>query len=246
MQKDICTCFVDNTKAFDRIEHNEMMHSLDDLGLDDKDLRLLQTLYYQQYAAIRVNAKLSEIVLLKRCVRQVSVISPDLFSLYSETIIRSLDDLKRASIGGHNINNLRYADDTVLLAHTEEDLQSLLNVLDIRSKHFGMEINNKKTEVMIFTKKAYSNAPQCNIYLNRKELKQVEHFKYLGCTLSRSCREDKEMNIRLGQAKLAFNKIKSILCNKYLSFKSNFRVLSCYIYPTFTYCSEIWNISKAM
>ena len=81
MQRDICTCFVDYTKSFDRIEHNEMMHSLDDLGQDDKDLRLLQTLYYQQYAAIRVNSKLCEIVLLKRGVRQVSVISPDLFSL---------------------------------------------------------------------------------------------------------------------------------------------------------------------
>ena len=62
----------------------------------------------------------------------------------------------------HNINNIRYADDTVLLAHTEEDLQTLLNELDIRSKHFGMEINNKKTELMIFTKKVYSDAPKCN------------------------------------------------------------------------------------
>ena len=52
------------------------------------------------------------------------------------------------SIGGHNIKNLRYADDAVILAHTEEDLQALLNELDIRSRHFGMEINSKKTEVM--------------------------------------------------------------------------------------------------
>ena len=53
-------------------------------------------------------------------------------------------NFKGESIGGHNINNLRYADDTVLLAHTE-DLQALLNELDIRSRHFGMEISSKKT-----------------------------------------------------------------------------------------------------
>ena len=70
MQKDIFLCFVDYTKAFDRIEHNEIMHFLDDLSLDDKDLRLIQKLYYQQYAAIRVNSKLSEIVPIKRGDRQ--------------------------------------------------------------------------------------------------------------------------------------------------------------------------------
>ena len=98
MQKDIYMCFVDYTKAFDRIEHNEMMHYLDDFSLDNKD-----TLYYQQFAAIRVNSKLSEMVPIKRGVPQGCVLSPDLFSLYSETIFRSLDDLKGVSIGGHNI-----------------------------------------------------------------------------------------------------------------------------------------------
>ena len=95
-----------------------------------------------------------------------------------------------------------------------------------------MEINSKKTEEMIFTKKASSNVPQCNIYLNGKKLEQVEHIKYSGCTLSWNCREEKEMNVRLGQAKSAFKKI-SIPCNKRLTFKSRFRVLNCYIYPIF-------------
>ena len=198
MQKDIFMCFVDYAKAFDRIEHNKMMHFLDARSLDDKDLRLIQTLYYQQYAAIRVKSKLSEMVPIKR-----GVLSPDLFSLYHEIIIRSLADGKWVSIGGHNIINLRYANDNVLLAHTEIDLDTL-DELNVRSKHLGMEINSKKTEVMTFTKKAYIDAPQCNVYLNGKNLKQVKHFKYLGGTLSWNCRKDKEMNIRLGQTKSAF------------------------------------------
>ena len=125
MQKDIYMCLVDYTKAFDRIEHNKLMPFLDDLSLDDKDLRAIQALYYQQYAAIRVNSKLSEIVAIKCSVRQGYILSPDLFSLFNEIVIRSLDNLQGVSIGGHNIQNLRYADDTVLLAHTEEDLQAL-------------------------------------------------------------------------------------------------------------------------
>ena len=66
-------------------------------------------------------------VAIKRSVRQGCILSPDLFSSFSEIIIRSLDNLTGVSIGGHNINNLRYADDNILLAHTEEDLQALLN-----------------------------------------------------------------------------------------------------------------------
>ena len=244
MKTNIYMCFLDYTKAFDRIEHNKMLHFLDDLSLDAKDLRLIQTLYYQQYAAIRVNSKLSEMIPIKRGVPQGCILSPDLFPLYSEIIIRYLDDLKGESDRGYNISNLRYADDTVLLAHTEEDLQALLNELDIRSKHFGMGINSTKTEEIIVTKKVYSDVPQR--YLNGKNMKQVEDFKYLGCMLSWNCRGDKEMIIRLRQAKSAFKNMKSILCNKNLSFKSRFRVLNCYIYQIFTFCSETWNISKAM
>ena len=60
----ICV-FLDYTNAFDRIEHNELMLFLDDLSLDDNDFRVIQSLYYQQYAAIRVNSKLCEMVPLK-------------------------------------------------------------------------------------------------------------------------------------------------------------------------------------
>ena len=69
MQKDSYMCFVDYTKAFDKIEHNKLIHFLDDLSLDDKDFRLIQALYYQQYAAIPVNSKFSEMVPIKCGVR---------------------------------------------------------------------------------------------------------------------------------------------------------------------------------
>ena len=105
MQKDIYMCFVDYTKAFDRIEHNELMHFFYDLNLDDKDLRVIQALYYQQFAAIRVNSMLNEMVPIESGVRQGCILSPDLFSLYSEIIIRSLENLNGVSIRGHNINN---------------------------------------------------------------------------------------------------------------------------------------------
>ena len=106
MQKDIYMCLMDYTKAFDRIEHNELMHFLGDLCFNGEHLCVIQALYYQQYAAIRVNSHLSEMVAIKRGVRQGCIFSSDLFSSFSEIIIRSLDNVQGVSIGGHNINNL--------------------------------------------------------------------------------------------------------------------------------------------
>ena len=125
MTNDIYLSFVDYTKAFDRIVHNELIHLLDDLNLDDKDLRLIQSLYYDQAAVIRVRNETSHSVEIERGVRQGCVLSPDLFSVYSEVLINALEDFNGVSVGGVNIKNFRYADDTVLMAKSEEDLQKV-------------------------------------------------------------------------------------------------------------------------
>jgi len=71
---------------------------------------------------MRIDRECSDYTLIKRGVRYGCVMSPDLFNLYSEMILRNLEDHNGLQIGGHNITNLRYADDTVLLAESEEDL----------------------------------------------------------------------------------------------------------------------------
>ncbi|XP_063598712.1 craniofacial development protein 2-like [Penaeus indicus] len=90
---------------------------------------------------------------IRRGVRQGCVLSPDLFSIYSEIIMRSLECLNGIKIGGNNINNLRYADDIVQLAETEEDLQSLLNTAIAESERKDLSINNTKTKTLVVIKK---------------------------------------------------------------------------------------------
>ena len=105
--------FVDYTEAFDKIVHNEMIHLLDDINVDDKDLRIIQCLYYQQTASIRVRDSFSRNFLIKKGVCQGCVLSPDLFSLYSEVVMRSIEGLPGIVIRGITVSDLRYADDTV-------------------------------------------------------------------------------------------------------------------------------------
>jgi len=244
MRKDLYLAFIDYRKAFDRVKHVQLLEMLDNIGVDDKDLRIIQNLYFEQSAAIKVDDNRSEWTPIRKGVRQGCVLSPDLFSLYSEIILRSIKEAPGISVGGTNINNLRYADDTVLVADSDVKLQNLINIVNERSKHFGMELNEKKTETMVITKKTKEDMPKCHILVNGTAIKQAQSFKYLGTTITWNAKDDKELNIRVAQAKSAFNQMRPILCNKNLSFKTRYRVLKCYVNPIFVYNSETWTIDS--
>ncbi len=80
------------------------------------------------------------------------MLSPCLFNLYTENIFGAINTNKGIKIGGTTIHNLRYADDTVLLAETEEDLQEILNEVNSIGKTFDMKMNAKKTKTVKFPK----------------------------------------------------------------------------------------------
>jgi len=89
---------------------------LESLDLDGQDVELIRNLYWDQQASVRLNDIMSDYMEVMRGVRQGCILSPDLFSLYTEMIMCHIKDLDGFLIGGVNINNLRYADDTTLIA----------------------------------------------------------------------------------------------------------------------------------
>ena len=109
VDKDLFTCFIDYSKAFDKVRHNQLMKLLEKLDIDGKDLRIVRNLYWEQSAAVRVEGECSEFKPIKRGVRQGCVMSPDLFNLYSESILRNIEDKSGIKVNGENINNIRYA-----------------------------------------------------------------------------------------------------------------------------------------
>ena len=79
MKKDLFLCFVDYKKAFDKIKHNEINCMLDRIEIDDKYLRIIQNLYYEQTAAVKINDKACDFTPIQRGIRQGCVLSRDLF-----------------------------------------------------------------------------------------------------------------------------------------------------------------------
>ena len=127
--------------------------------------------------------------------------SPSLFNLYTEIIFRNIKDIPGLKISGNNINNIRYADDTALVAETPEQLQLLLNKVNEESEKNGLSMNAKKTKVMVINRGGKDKTPSINIKLNDTVLEQVNTFIYLGQLISDDIRSDQDIKRRIGIAK---------------------------------------------
>ena len=119
--------------------------------------------------------------------------------------------------------SFRYADDTVLISENENDLQQLLNIIESKSKEKGLELNSKKTEVMLISRKEEPSL--INITINGIKLKQRDLFKYLGALISSDGRNNTEISARVAQAKMTFQKMKTVLTNSHISIHTRKRTL---------------------
>ena len=243
-QKDLYLCFVDFEKAFDTVRHGLLMDTLRKYGVDGADIRMLAQLYWQQRAVVRVGEETSEWVNIERGVRQGCVLSPDLFSLYTQLVMEELRDMDGTRIGGRNLNNIRYADDMVLIADSEEKLHNLTTRLQEECTRMGLKINIGKTEVMGVSKRP--EPLQVNIPVEGTMLKQVTSFKYLGSLVDEDGRCDKEIRARIGMAKANFGKMRTVLASLNLDIQLRIRMLKCYVWSGLLYGCESWTISKEM
>ena len=124
---------------------------LEQMGIPDYLNFLLRNLYEGQEATVRTGHRTMDWFQIGKGVCQGCILSPCLFNLYSEYIMRNagLDEAQAGiKIAGRNINNLRYADDTTLMAESKEELNSLLMKVKVESEKVGLKLNIQKTKIM--------------------------------------------------------------------------------------------------
>ena len=149
-QKNIYFCFIDYAKAFHCVDHNKLWKIMKEMGIPDQLTCLLRNLYAGQEATVRTGHGTTDRFQIGKAVHQGYTWSPCLFNLYAEYIMRNAG-LEEAQAGiriaGRNINNLRYADETTLMAESKE-LKSLLMKVKEENEKVGLKLNIQKTKIM--------------------------------------------------------------------------------------------------
>ena len=148
-QKNIYFCFIDYAKAFDCVGHNKLWKILKEMGIPDHLTYLLRNLYAGQEATVRTGHGTKDCFQSDKGISQGCLLSPCLFNLYAEYIMQNagLDEAQAGiKISRRNINNLKNADDTTLMAESKEVLKSLLMKVKEESEKSWLKTQHSKTE----------------------------------------------------------------------------------------------------
>ena len=237
-QQEINLCFIDYSKAFDSVDHNTLWNNLRQIGIPEHLIHLMKELYKNQIAVIRTEWGDTEEFNVERGVRQGCILSPYLFNMYSEIIMRNaLDNTIGFNIGGNMINNLRYADDTTLIAANKNDLEKLIKSIKDKSEEAGLYLNVKKTKVM-------SNKHELNITVDGQQIEQVTNFTFLGSRLEAdgSCLSEIRRRITLGRS--ALTRMTKIWQCRDVGVEMKRRLVETLVFSIVKYGSESWTLKK--
>jgi len=225
-------CFVDFEKAFDRVNHGKLWKAMRDMGFAEHIIDLIRSLYASQRSNVRVCGDTSEWFKVRRGVRQGCILSPYLFNLMGELLMRCALEGYRGGfrIGGRLVTNLRYADDIVLVASSEEELQDLVNCVNLAANDLDMRINMKKTEVM----KICDDLSPMRVTVAGYPLSETKSFKYLGAMFNAEALCDKEVRTRLARARGRMGELVPLWRSSTVSNKLKARLIKTLVWPIAT------------
>ncbi|KAI5752717.1 hypothetical protein M8J77_019728 [Diaphorina citri] len=243
--KDVFLTFIDYSKAFDNVNHAKMIEILQKTNIPKADLRLIIKLYWGQSGKVKTSMGVSEEFQISKGVRQGCIISPLLFNIYVEHIIKESIGPQELGIkiGNRIINNLRYADDLVLISNSKNNLTELMKKLYDKSKEYSMKINIKKSKLMRVSKK--EGAKMNSIVIDSEIYEEVMQYKYLGSELTKDMRCEVEIKKRIGMAKSAFWNHRDMM-RRNVSRNTKLRLLNTYVFSILTYGCESWTLNPTL
>ena len=197
-QRDLYMCFIDYKKAFDCVDHERLWVILRAVGVPVHVTVLLKRLYTNQEVTVRTEFGETDNTDIAKGVRQGCILSPLLFNIYAENIIREAFEEWESgiSIGGRMVTHLRYADDTRLLAGIKEDLIQLAERVRRASENAGLYLNVGKMKVMTI-------GDIGEVTVDGKDIEVVTKFVFLGALITKDELCEKEVRRRIAMGKAA-------------------------------------------
>ena len=239
--KNLYLGFIDLEKAYDKVPRNRLFEILKLYGINGNLLRATRSLYRNCKSAVRIEGCIGNWFEIKLGVRQGCTLSPLLFIIYMDHLIKNSNLLPDLKFGDTNVSSLLYADDVVLLNSCPKSLQEALNKVDISCRQAGMKISLSKTKVM----KIGREPENLDFKLNDVKIEQVSQFTYLGTIFSENGRLDTEIDSRISKAGSVGSQLNRFIWNKKeVSQKTKLAVYNSVFNPILTYGSESWVRNK--
>ena len=202
---------------------------------------IIITLYAGQEATVRTGHGTTDLFQIGNRVRQGCILSPCLFNLYAEYIMRNAG-LNEAQTGikitGRNINNLRYADDTTLMAASEEELKRLLMKVKEEREKVGLKLNIQKTKIM-------ASGPITSWEIDGETVETVSDFIFLGSKITADGDCSHEIKRYLLLERKVMTNLDSILKSRNITLPTKACLVKAMVFPVVMYGCESWTVKRA-
>jgi hypothetical protein len=234
--------FVDYEKAFDRVDRDQLWEIMEEKGYPLHLIRVLKNIYAKTEIIIDTGVGKAGPLRTNVGVRQGCSLSPTLFNIYIDEIVRRWKNEVfrgiRLSPSERYINTMLFADDQFIIQPTEDDLQRSIFKLQTICSEFNFKISTSKTKVMAFLGK---EPLRTKIELNGKPIEQVSHFKYLGCDISYE--HDRDIGEKIQKFQMICGTINRTLKNKART-DTQLKFYKTMAVPTVMFGSETWTDTK--
>ena len=240
-QKNIYFCLIDYAKAFDCVDHHKLWKILQEMGIPDHLTCLLRNLYADQEATVSTGHGTTDWFQIGKEVRQGCILSPCLFNLYAEYIMRNagLDEAQaRIKISRRNFNNLRYADDTTLMAENQDELKNHLMKVKEENEKANLRLNIIKTKIV-------ASCPITSWHIDGETIEIVRDFIFLGSKITEDneCSHETERHWFLGRK--ATTNLDSVFKSRDVTLPTRVCIVKAMVFPVIMYGCEHWTVRKA-
>ena len=209
------------------------------MGVPEHLKTLLNNLYNNPQASVRTEFGDSEQFNIEKGFRQGCILPPYLFNLYGERIIResNVEHADGVKLRGLNVTNLRYADDTTLLATSINATKEMLTNFKEESLKAGLSLNIKKTKVMFMKERE-------KLIIGDEEIEEVEKMIFWGAEIERTATCSADFKRRIAMGRTAVARLTSVWRDKHIKLESKIRLLETLVFSIVLYGSESWVINK--
>ena len=241
-QNSIYLNFVDFKKAFDSIHRDSLWKILRAYGVPDMFINIFRRLYEGCAYCVKTEEGYTEFFTVETGVRQGCILSPMLFILTIDYVMRK--SMNRQDFGimwdtKRRLADLDFADDLALIAENPQILQEMTSSLEKNAAKVGLRINSEKTKTMEVGRNTQSN----QIVVNGMQVENVNKFTYLGSIITADGEVEADINSRIGKAGAVFRNLQSIWRSSNITERLKVKLLQSVVLPTCLYASETWKIS---